>query len=285
MSPLLLIVPVIAVLLAPWSDPDAPSSTAVQPAAVVSQVAPPPADLGIAAFSAAKEHLAAGRLPMAAYFFEQAAQHGYGRAEVYEALAYVHYRQDNVEGGDAFLALAEPSAGEGEWRILADGERAAAARRIAAVAQLSARPEAPRPAPRPAISPASVTPTPPHEDPRGLAVDEISPGTLVGAHACGALIAGQRGKSMNAVRFLGDRGVDVDCLVSEDGPAPAVTTIWYQDGNAATAKAIAAMLPGGAALKPTAGLANSLEIRLGRSFIEADETALLGELVARLEQR
>jgi hypothetical protein len=281
MSPLLLIVPVIAILLAPWSESDVPPPSLVRPAEVASEMAPTAADLAHVAFGVAKEHLAAGRLPMAAYYFEQAAQHGHDRPEVFDALAYVHYRENNLERGDAVRAQAGASAAEGEWRGLADGERILAARRIEAAGQLSARLDLPRPAPRPAVVPARVTPMPLPD----AAGDEVSPGQLVGARACGALVAGQRGKGMSAVRFLGDRGVNADCLVTEDGPAPAETTIWYQEDHAATAKAIAAMLPGGAVLKPAADLSNAVEIRLGRTFIDADQAAFLGELTVRISQQ
>lgn len=317
MNPLLLVIPFALAVYAIGPEPqqnDAqqpPATTAATVTTVVTPApvayVPPVSDMGAIAFGTAKDHLNAGRLGSAAYYFEQAARHNYAASDAYEALAYIQYRLDNVEQGDRFLIQVGQDNPEREWADPAKRERLAAqervkAREAAALAQLGGAQPAGKLAattatPKPAAVPApelgvvavpapgvgiAVVPVPkvaaipvdklpvtkgkkaPTSGAPMMVVEE-NPGLTMGVKGCAVLISAADGNGLRAAKAL--NGVaEVDCVATESGPAPKITTIWYGDETQALAQHIAATLPGGAQLRHAVDLSNQVEIRLGSSF-------------------
>lgn len=269
MTALLLLIPLaLSVLFVVPDMEPAPQPQIMAPAAETA----PANDIGAMAYATAKDHLAAGRLSSASYYFEQAARNGHAAADSYQALALIQYRLDNVEQGDLFLGRAETLGSGRDWQEAVAREKAAAAERTKAH-------EPAAPPPLPAVKPPEVekrvlaaAPVPaPIPVPVPALAEEaaIAPGGAMGVRGCAVLLSSVDGQGLRAGNVLRRAGAEVDCLASENGPRPKATIIWYGDLSEEAARKIAAALPGGAQLRHVVDLPNQLEIRLGASFVQA----------------
>ncbi|MBI5162566.1 MAG: LytR C-terminal domain-containing protein [Magnetospirillum sp.] len=241
MLAVLLLIPIALFIGLAQDDP--PAATAA--AAAVVAAAPPPAaaappslvpeaDSAAESYRAAKANLAAGRLTIAAYFFELAVRQGDRRPDVYEALALTYFRMQHRSMAETWRtqALAQPS--RGEWALAMEAARGT-----------------------PVVSTNAVA-----------AVAESSPPLgAARASGCAVMLTALDGSEPVAKRVwsrLSGRGVDVDCLANEPLPAAEATVIRYRPGAEATAARIAGALSGPVERRRTDTLAHEVEVRVGR---------------------